>query len=185
MLPDRTVGRAAVTDTTPSLRGSVGGLSYGGADDLESEVMTSMVRFLHTADWQIGMTRRYLSAEAQPRFTAARAEVVRRLGAVAAEQGCSFVVVAGDVFEHAQLTPQTLRRALEALRAVPVPVYLLPGNHDHLGPASIWASPILREELPSHVHVLDRPGLHEVAPGVQVVAAPWTCLLYTSPSPRD
>lgn len=133
-----------------------------------------MVRLLHTADWQIGMTRHYLSAEAQPRFTAARTDVVRRLGEVAREERCNLVVVAGDVFEHNQLTPQTVRRALEALRSVPVPVYLLPGNHDHLGPMSIWSSPLLREELPAHVHVLDTPGVHEVAPGVQLVAAPWS-----------
>jgi DNA repair exonuclease SbcCD nuclease subunit len=132
-----------------------------------------MVRFLHTADWQIGMTRHYLSVEAQPRFTAARTDVVRRLGEVADAQGCDFVVVAGDVFEHNQLTPQTVRRTLEALRAVPVPVFLLPGNHDHLGPMSIWSSALLREELPPHVRVLDRPGLHEVSPGVELVAAPW------------
>ena len=31
-----------------------------------------MVRFLHTADWQIGITRRHLDAEAQARFAAAR-----------------------------------------------------------------------------------------------------------------
>lgn len=132
-----------------------------------------MVRFVHTADWQIGMTRRYLSSEAQPRFTAARTDVVRRIGVLAQDEGCEFVVVAGDVFEHDQLTPQTVRRALEALRAVPVPVYLLPGNHDHLGPMSVWASPVLREELPDHVTVLDRPGVHEVRPGVEIVAAPW------------
>lgn len=132
-----------------------------------------MVRFLHTADWQIGMTRHYLSAEAQPRFTAARTDVVRRLGEVALDEGCDFVVVAGDVFEHNQLTPQTVRRALESLRAVPVPVYLLPGNHDHLGPMSIWSSAVLREELPDNVHVLATPGVHEVSPGVELVAAPW------------
>lgn len=133
-----------------------------------------MVRVLHTADWQIGMTRRYLPPEAQQRFTAARTEVVRRLGALAAQEGCDLIVVAGDVFEHSQLTPQTVRRTLEALREVPVPVYLLPGNHDHLGPLSIWTSPVLREELPDHVHVLDAPGAVRVADGVELVAAPWT-----------
>ena len=44
------------------------------------------VRLLHTADWQIGMTRRFLEPEAQARFTAARADAVRRLGGVARDQ---------------------------------------------------------------------------------------------------
>lgn len=133
-----------------------------------------MVRVLHTADWQVGMTRRYLPPEAQQRFTSARTDVVRRIGELAQEQSCDLVVVAGDVFEHSQITPQTVRRALEALREVPVPVYLLPGNHDHLGPMSIWSSPLLRAELPEHVHVLDTPGPVVVAEGVELVAAPWT-----------
>ncbi|MFC6421197.1 metallophosphoesterase family protein [Ornithinimicrobium tianjinense] len=128
---------------------------------------------MHTADWQIGMTRRFLSPEAQARFAAARIDVVRRLGRLASDEGCDFVLVCGDVFEHDQLTPQTLRRTLEALRAVEVPVYLLPGNHDHLGPMSVWSTSLMSEELPDHVHVLDRPGVHEVRPGVEIVAVPW------------
>lgn len=132
-----------------------------------------MVRFLHTADWQIGMTRRFLTPEAQARFAGSRIDVIRRIGRVAREQACEFVLVCGDLFEHDQLTPQTLRRTLEALRAVEVPVYLLPGNHDHLGPMSVWSTPLIVEELPEHVHVLAEPGTHEVAPGVEVVAVPW------------
>ncbi len=132
-----------------------------------------MVRFLHTADWQIGMTRRFLSAEAQARFAQSRVDVIRRLGRVAKDQDCAFVVVCGDVFESNQLTPQTVRRALEALRDVPVPVYLLPGNHDPLDAMSVFTSPVFRQEVPAHVHVLDETGVREVAPGVELVAAPW------------
>ena len=72
------------------------------------------VRFLHTSDWQLGMTRHYLAGEAQPRFTADRVDTVRTLLALALERECSFVVVAGDVFDHANLSPQDMGRALEA-----------------------------------------------------------------------
>ena len=132
-----------------------------------------MVRFLHTSDWQIGMTRHFLDGEAQARFSAARVDVIGRLARVAVDQGCDFIVVCGDVFESNQLTVQTVRRALEALRHVPVPVYLLPGNHDPLDAMSIFTSDVFRDEAPDQVHVLDRPGVHEVAPGVELVAAPW------------
>jgi len=40
-----------------------------------------MVRFVHTADWQLGMSRHFLDTDAQARFTAARIDAVRRLGA--------------------------------------------------------------------------------------------------------
>ena len=35
-----------------------------------------MTRFLHTADWQLGMTRHFLAGDAQPRYSAARREAV-------------------------------------------------------------------------------------------------------------
>ena len=64
------------------------------------------MRFVHTADWQLGMTRHFLNSEAQPRYSAARRDVVAGLGPIAAETGAEFVVVAGDVFEHNQLAPR-------------------------------------------------------------------------------
>jgi hypothetical protein len=36
-----------------------------------------------TADWQLGMTRDFLSDEAQARFTAARIEAITTIGALA------------------------------------------------------------------------------------------------------
>lgn len=133
-----------------------------------------MVTFLHTADWQIGMTRHWLHGEAQARYDDARLEAVRTLGRLAAEHACDFVVVCGDVFDANQLAPRTVLRALEALRQVPVPVYLLPGNHDPLDALSVYRSPLFRRECPSHVHVLTDPGPVGVGEGLELVAAPWT-----------
>ncbi|MGI8946885.1 MAG: metallophosphoesterase family protein [Ornithinimicrobium sp.] len=132
-----------------------------------------MVRFLHSADWQIGMTRRWLSGDAQARFGAARIEAIRRLGQVAREQQCEFVVVAGDVFESNQLAPQTVLRALEALKDVGVPVYLLPGNHDPLDAVSIYRQRVFTRSCPAQVHVLDGTDPVTVRSGVEIVAAPW------------
>ena len=98
------------------------------------------IRFVHTADWQLGMTRRYLSGEAQARFSQARVDAIRRIGVVAKEEDAAFIVVAGDVFETNQVEPKTVRRTLEALSEVSVPVYLLPGNHDPLDAASVYRS---------------------------------------------
>jgi DNA repair exonuclease SbcCD nuclease subunit len=133
-----------------------------------------MVRFLHTADWQLGMTRRYLGADAQPRFSAARVEVVRAIGSLAVARGCSFVVVSGDVFETNQVERQVVVRALDAMAATPeVMFHLLPGNHDPLDASSVFRSPTFLQHRPANVVVLDRAGLHPVAAGVDLVAAPW------------
>jgi DNA repair exonuclease SbcCD nuclease subunit len=132
------------------------------------------MRFVHTADWQLGMTRYFLNGEAQPRYSAARRDVVAGLRGLTADTGAEFVVVAGDVFEHNQLAPRDISLSLEAMRAIAVPVYLLPGNHDPLDASSVYTSPLFAAECPDNVTVLDRPGVYEVRPGLQLVAAPWT-----------
>lgn len=132
-----------------------------------------MVKFVHTADWQLGMTRHFLRGEAQARFTAARLDAVRRLGDLAVAQGCSFVLVCGDVFESNHLDRQVVVRSLEAMGEVPVPVHLLPGNHDPLDAASVYRSATFTRHRPPNVHVLDGSAPVAVATGVEVVAAPW------------
>jgi DNA repair exonuclease SbcCD nuclease subunit len=131
------------------------------------------MRFVHTADWQLGMTRHFLAGDAQPRYSAARRDAVAGLGALAAEVGAEFVVVAGDVFEHNQLAPQVISQSLEAMRAIGIPVYLLPGNHDPLDASSVYTSTLFTAECPDNVVVLDRTGVHQVRPGLEIVAAPW------------
>lgn len=131
------------------------------------------MRFLHTADWQLGMTRHFLAGDAQPRYSAARRDAVAGLGALAAEVGAEFVVVSGDVFEHNQLPPQVICQSLEAMRAIGIPVYLLPGNHDPLDASSVYTSALFTAERPDNVVVLDRAGVHEVRSGLEIVAAPW------------
>ncbi len=78
-----------------------------------------MVKFLHTGDWHLGMTRHYLSAEAQPRFSAARLDAIERIGLLATEENCEFVVVCGDVFESNHVRRQVVVRAFEKMAATP------------------------------------------------------------------
>jgi DNA repair exonuclease SbcCD nuclease subunit len=138
------------------------------------------MRFLHTADWQLGMTRHFLAGDAQPRYSAARRDAVAGLGALAAEVGAEFVVVAGDVFEHNQLAPQVIGQSLEAMRAIGIPVFLLPGNHDPLDASSVFTSALFTAERPDNVVVLDRAGIHQIRPGLEIVAAPWRSKAPTS-----
>ena len=131
------------------------------------------MRFIHTADWQLGMTRHFLDDDAQPRYSAARRDVVAGLGALAQRAGAEFVVVAGDVFDANQLAPKVISQSLAAMGRIEVPVYLLPGNHDPLDPSSVYTSKQFLAERPDNVVVLDRAGIFDLRPGVQIVAAPW------------
>ena len=131
------------------------------------------MKFLHTADWQLGMTRHFLGADAQARYSAARRDAVAALGALARETGAEFVVVAGDVFDANQLAPMVVSQSLEAIRAIGVPVYLLPGNHDPLDAGSVYTSSLFTRECPDNVTVLDRAGVFPVREGLEIIAAPW------------
>ncbi len=135
---------------------------------------TKAVRFLHSSDWQLGMTRHYLSDEAGHRFSQDRIDAIERLGKLAQEHDAAFIVVAGDVFESNLLEGQTVDRTIEALKTVLVPIFLLPGNHDPLDAASIFSTPKFKEAGEHILVIRDTepipvPGLD----GVEVVGAPW------------
>ena len=134
-----------------------------------------MVRFLQSADWQLGMTRHFLTGEAQARFSAARLDVIEQMGNLAVDEGCQFVVVCGDVFDSNQVERQVLMRAFEKMAAFPqVTFYLLPGNHDPLDASSIYRSQTFTTHQPENVKVLDESSPVEAVPGVELIPAPWT-----------
>jgi len=136
---------------------------------------SDVIRFIHTADWQLGMSRHFLSPEAQSRFAQDRIEAIRRIGELAREHEARFAVVCGDVFEDNQVERQTIARALDAMGAVPMPLLLLPGNHDPLDAASVYRCPTFLQKKPDNVIVLESrdpvelPGL----PGLEIVGVPW------------
>lgn len=144
------------------------------------------VKFIHSSDWQLGMTRSSLSSEASARFSQERIDAITTLGKLATEHGARFIVVAGDVFESNQLSRQTLMRALDALKSLPVPIFLLPGNHDPIDGSSIF----LTKEFDSagdHIIVL-RDSAPIAVPGldvIEVVGAPWRTKRPTSDLCKD
>lgn len=131
-------------------------------------------RFLHTGDWQLGMTRHFFSEGVQERFAQSRFDAIRKLGRIAKENDCHFMVVCGDVFESNLVDRKTVLRAIEALKDVPVSVYLLPGNHDPLNAASVYRSTTFLERKPAHVHVIEDTTPIQVVEGIEIVGIPWT-----------
>ena len=132
-----------------------------------------MIRFLHTADWQLGMTRHFFSEGVQERYSQARFDAIRSLGQIAKEEDCEFMLMCGDAFESNQVDRRTVSRTCEALKDVPVPVYVLPANHDPLNAASVYQSSTFSEQKPDHVTIIDDFSPREVAAGVEIVGAIW------------
>ncbi|MFC1856865.1 exonuclease SbcCD subunit D [Thermodesulfobacteriota bacterium] len=133
-----------------------------------------MIRFLHTGDWQLGMTRHFFSEGVQERFTQSRFDAIRELGRIAKQEDCQFMVVCGDVFESNLVDRKTILRAIEALKDVNVPVYLLPGNHDPLNAASVYHSTTFLERKPSHVYVIEDTKPICVDEGIEIIGIPWS-----------
>jgi DNA repair exonuclease SbcCD nuclease subunit len=121
------------------------------------------------------MQAHFLPDEARARFAQDRFAAVERIARIAAEEDCAFVVVAGDVFDSNHVDRRVVAKAVDALAAFSVPVYILPGNHDPIAPSSVYWSEPWTAHVPDLVTVIDEvvaipvPG----APGIEVVGDPW------------
>lgn len=114
-----------------------------------------MPRFLHTADWQLGLRVSAAKGELGPRLRDERFRAVERIAHLARERAVDAVIVAGDVFDDNQVGPGTLQRARDVLATfAPIPVLLLPGNHDAAEPGGALARLLDGRPLLPHVHAL-------------------------------
>lgn len=131
----------------------------------------AMFRFLHTADWQLGMEVRS-AGPAADRVRAARLEALEALLTLAAEREAAAVLAAGDQFEHNQVDPALVERAAGLLRdKAPCPVYLIPGNHDPYSRDSVYRRPLWKTLQPK-VRVLAEPTPTPLADGVTLYPCP-------------
>jgi DNA repair exonuclease SbcCD nuclease subunit len=112
------------------------------------------MRFLHTADWQIGMRATMLGDKGE-RVRAARLESARSAVECARREHVDFVVVAGDTFEHNGVERLKVREVAKMLGGAGCPVFLIPGNHDPLTAGSVWDDAVWTEW--PNLRILTRP----------------------------
>jgi len=111
------------------------------------------VRFLHTSDWQIGKAFRFVDDETLGVLRAERLDVITRIGSLAVEHQASAVLVAGDIFDVAHVTMETLLKPIERMRQFPsIEWHLIPGNHDPHTLNGPWDR-LLRVPLPQNIVV--------------------------------
>lgn len=132
-----------------------------------------MVRFLHTADWQIGMKAAHTGEKAkavrQKRFDAAG-----RIVELAKQKDVDFVLLAGDTFEDHNVADVAVKRTVDILnRFDPIPVYVLPGNHDPMVPGGIWDLDSWKR-IESHVTLLGERQEYRCRDDVALYACPLT-----------
>jgi DNA repair exonuclease SbcCD nuclease subunit len=104
-------------------------------------------KFLHTADWQLGKP---FAGIGDPQKRALvqqqRLDAIHRLGTVAKDHQAGFILVAGDLFDSSSVGKSTVAAACSAIGSLEIPVIVIPGNHDHGGPGSIWHQPYFQRE---------------------------------------
>ena len=106
-----------------------------------------MVSFIHTADWQIGKPYLQIKDE-QKRFKLQeeRLKAIKRIGEAANYHKSSFIIVAGDLFDSPTPPITAVLEVLEAIGNIDIPVFVIPGNHDHGSLGTIWH----REDFKNH-----------------------------------
>ena len=123
--------------------------------------------FLHTADWQLGKPFAGIDdGQKRALLQNERLAVIARLGEQARAHGAEFVLVAGDLFDTPSATKATVAAACSAIGALGLPVFAIPGNHDHGGPGSLWEQEFFRRErehLAPNFHILLKPEPLELA----------------------
>ncbi len=132
-----------------------------------------MVRFIHTSDWQLGISQRFFHPDAYTLYSRRRIDMIKDIGRLAKSESCAFIAVAGDVFEYEQMDRRTVANALDAMAEAEMPVVLLPGNHDPYHEESVYQSKQFLEGKPKNIIVLTDSRPISLGDGLEVVGAPW------------
>jgi hypothetical protein len=127
------------------------------------------MRFLHTADWQIGMKASGLGLAAalvrQERFKSAR-----RVIEAAQREKVEFILIVGDTFENNSIDRGLVREVIDILATAKLPVFVLPGNHDPFCAGSVWEMREWREQ--PDIHILDIENIAVTVPGATLYPCP-------------
>jgi DNA repair exonuclease SbcCD nuclease subunit len=133
------------------------------------------MKFIHTADWQIGMTFHGFKEKSRSAMEDDRIEVIEAIGDFAnnVANGIDFVLVCGDIFETPRVSETLVKKTFKKIERIKKPVYVLAGNHEWNGSEFMFTTKYFLENKPANLHVL-QAGINAVEglTGVEIVAAP-------------
>ena len=112
------------------------------------------MKILHAADW-------HLDAPLQGHGEGLRQALLAVPGQIlelCRQERCDLVLLSGDLFDGAY-TPYTYKQVYDVLKAMEVPVFISPGNHDFCSSDS----PYLREIWPENAHIFTSQQIESVA----------------------
>jgi len=129
-----------------------------------------ILKFIHSADWQLGKPYRHFQPEIRAGLSEARFDAIDALGLAAAEHGAQHVVVAGDVFDTEGPDDRTIVQAISRMSRHSCRWWLLPGNHDFARNGGLWDR--VRQRVSASIVILSAPEPVEMEAGVWLLPAP-------------
>ncbi|MBQ8881651.1 MAG: metallophosphoesterase [Oscillospiraceae bacterium] len=112
------------------------------------------MKILHTADWHLDAP---LLGHG-PALRRALEAVPGQIFEICRKEQCDLVLLSGDLFDGTY-TPHSYQIIYDVLKAMSVPVFIAPGNHDYCDSASAW----VKEMWPENVHIFKSPRIESVA----------------------
>lgn len=112
------------------------------------------MKILHTADWHLDTP---LGGHSDA-LRQALASVPGQIFEICREESCDMVLISGDVFDG-PYSPASYQNLYDVLKAMAVPIFITPGNHDFCSPDSPW----LKELWPENVHIFKNPQIESIA----------------------
>lgn len=112
------------------------------------------MKILHTADWHLGAPLQGHGDSLRKALT----EIPGRILEICRQENCDLVLIAGDMFDGGY-TPSLYQSVYDVLKAMEVPVFITPGNHDYCGAESPW----IKGFWPENVHIFKTPHIQSVA----------------------
>lgn len=117
-----------------------------------------MLRFIHAADFHLDSAFHALPPQQAAGRRREGRDLVFRLADYVNSHEIRLVLLAGDIFDHADPFRETVEQFAEALAQMEAMVFIAPGNHDWYGPSSPW----MMVEWPENVYIFTRSAMTAV-----------------------
>ena len=106
------------------------------------------MKLLHSADWHLDAP---IQGRTQEQYTLLRQSLLdlpHKIVDLAKAEHCDLMLLSGDLFDGT-CSSESLTAVQRALAQADMPIFISPGNHDHVGSGCPWH----REGWPENVHI--------------------------------
>ncbi|HEO65485.1 MAG TPA: hypothetical protein ENI73_06385 [Spirochaetes bacterium] len=116
------------------------------------------MKFIHTSDWQIGMTFPGLSGKDPDEVVRLKNirndQMIRSIFECAKRLDIHLILAAGDQFENSHVPDKIISKFLSVVKGYgDIDLYLIPGNHDPYNENSIYKRDVF-QQIPANLHII-------------------------------